>query len=379
MALTAGSMNHFPYAYSTAATWRDAVRECVHDLATGASRATLGFVYATDAFARHFSEIVEHLRDDTGIAHWIGTVGVGIVATGREFLDQPALATMLAEIPEAAFRILPNLCNLNDVLQHAEDFRLGAEPAWFGVVHGDPRNPLIGELIEHVAARTGTGFLVGGLTSSRDKCPQAADQVVEGGLSGVLFSAQVGIATRLTQGVSPLGPRHRITQAERNVIRALDGRAPLEVLREDIGEVLYAQLQRLGGYLFVGLPTPDSDTDDYLVRHIVGVDPDSKLIAVGDYVEAGQPLMFCRRDGHSATEDMQRMLDALKAGLPGAPRGALYFSCLGRGTSLFGEPDAELGMIRQSLGDIPLVGFYANGEISRNRLYGYTGVLTVFT
>jgi small ligand-binding sensory domain FIST len=372
-------MPPFKHAYSTRTHWQDAARACLEALLPVRAGTTLGFLYATDAFAEHYAELVDYCRERTGVAHWVGTVGVGIVATGREFLEQPALAIMLAEIPEDALRILPSLCNLNDVLRHEADLRLGPDPAWFGVVHGDPRNPLIGELIEHVAARTETGFLVGGLTSSRDKCPQVADQVVEGGLSGVLFSAQVNVVTRLTQGVSPLGPRHLITQAERNIIRALDGRPPLEVLREDIGEVLYAQLQRLGGYLFVGLPTRDSDTDDYLVRHIVGVDPDSKLIAVGDYVEAGQPLMFCRRDGYSAVQDMQRMLDALRAALPGEPRGALYYSCLGRGASMFGEPHAELAMISRSLGDIPLVGFFANGEISRNRLYGYTGVLTVFT
>lgn len=372
-------MQPFKHAYSIQTDWQDAARECLEALLPVRQGTTLGFLYATDALAEHFADLVDYCRERTGVAHWVGTVGVGIVTTGHEFLEQPALAIMLAEIPEPAFRILPSLCNLNDVLQHEADFRIGSEPAWFGVVHGDPRNPLIGELIEHVAARTETGFLVGGLTSSRDKCPQAADRVVEGGLSGVLFSAQVSVVTRLTQGVSPLGPRHLITKAERNIIRALDGRPPLEVLREDIGEMLYAQLQRLGGYLFVGLPTRDSDTDDYLVRHIVGVDPDNKMIAVGDYVEAGQPLMFCRRDGHSANEDMQRMLDALKEGLPGEPRGALYFSCLGRGANMFGEADAELEMIRRSLGDIPLVGFSANGEISRNRLYGYTGVLTLFT
>lgn len=372
-------MHPFKYAFSTQTAWQDAARECIEVLLPVREEATLGFLYATDVFAGRFADLVEYVREHTGIAHWVGTVGVGIVTTGHEFLDQPALAIMLAEIPKHAFRILPSQCNLHDILQHDADFRLGGEPPWFGVVHGDPRNPLVSELIEHVAARTEAGFLVGGLTSSRDKCPQAADRVVEGGLSGVLFSSEVNITTRLTQGVSPLGPRHLITQAERNIIRALDGRPPLDVLREDIGEVLYAQLQRLGGYLFVGLAAPDADTDDYVVRHIVGVDPHRKLIAVGDYVETGQPLLFCRRDERSAIEDMQHMLEAIKARLPGAPRGALYFSCLGRGASMFGKADAELGIIQRSLGDIPLVGFFANGEISRNRLYGYTGVLTVFT
>ena len=90
-------------------------------------------------------------------------------------------------------------------------------------------------------------------------------------------------------------------------------------------------------------------------------------------------MLFCRRDGNSAIEDMQRMLQNIKARLLGPPKGALYYSCLARGRNQFGEDSAELQMIQKQFGDIPLVGFFANGEILHNRLYGYTGVLTLFT
>ena len=89
-------------------------------------------------------------------------------------------------------------------------------------------------------------------------------------------------------------------------------------------------------------------------------------------------MMFCRRDAASAVEDMVQMLESIKEGLFTRPRGAVYYSCLGRGASLFGPNSEELTLIRQSLGDIPLVGFFCNGEISHDRLYGYTGVLTLF-
>jgi small ligand-binding sensory domain FIST len=90
------------------------------------------------------------------------------------------------------------------------------------------------------------------------------------------------------------------------------------------------------------------------------------------------PMMFCRRDAASAVEDMVRMLESIKEGLFTRPRGAVYYSCLGRGASLFGPNSEELALIRQSLGELPLVGFFCNGEISHDRLYGYTGVLTLF-
>ena len=103
-----------------------------------------------------------------------------------------------------------------------------------------------------------------------------------------------------------------------------------------------------------------------------------KPLAARDLKHAMLPLVAFRRDGASAIHDMQRMLDEIKAGLTAEPRGAVYYSCLGRGESMFGPGSEELKMISRTLGEIPLVGFFANGEISHNRLYGYTGVLTVF-
>jgi small ligand-binding sensory domain FIST len=110
----------------------------------------------------------------------------------------------------------------------------------------------------------------------------------------------------------------------------------------------------------------------------VGIDPDQGLVAIGDLVTKGGKIMYCRRDGNSAREDMMRMLPDIRGRLGSEPRGAVYYSCLGRGRYQFGENSEELKFIRDELGDIPLVGFFANGEIFHNRLYGYTGFLTVF-
>jgi small ligand-binding sensory domain FIST len=149
-------------------------------------------------------------------------------------------------------------------------------------------------------------------------------------------------------------------------------------MKEEIGEVLARDLQRAAGYIFVGLPVRGSDTGDYLVRNILGVDPQNDLVAIGEYVETGDELLFCRRDQESAEQDLQRMLVAVRQQLGAPIRGAVYYSCLGRGQHMFGVPHRELGLIRETLGEVPLVGFFANGEISHDRLYGYTGVLTLF-
>jgi small ligand-binding sensory domain FIST len=101
------------------------------------------------------------------------------------------------------------------------------------------------------------------------------------------------------------------------------------------------------------------------------------LLAIGDRVEPGAELLFCRRDEAAARVDLTRIVGELKSAVP-QPRGALYFSCLARGEHMFGSRGAELGLILRALGVVPLVGFFCNGEISRDRLYGYTGVLTLF-
>ena len=205
-----------------------------------------------------------------------------------------------------------------------------------------------------------------------------ADEVNSGGVAGLLFRSDVAVVTSHSQGCQPIAEKHTVTACERNILIELDGRPALEVLKQDIGEVLAQDLQRIGGYIFAALPIPGSDTGDYLVRNLIGLDVEQQLVAIGDIVASGDEVMFCRRDGNSARTDMQRMLDDVKARLPAAARGALYFSCLGRGRHQFGDNSEELGMIRDALGDIPLAGCFANGEIFHNRLYGYTGVLTVF-
>jgi len=193
-----------------------------------------------------------------------------------------------------------------------------------------------------------------------------------------MFSDAVPVATMLSQGCSPIGPVHRVTAARHNVLASLDGRPALEVFKEDIGEVLARDLGRVAGYIFVGLPVEGSDTADYTVRNLLAIDPNSGRLAIGDVVEPGQPLMFCRRDGQSAWEDLDRALDSVKRRANAPILGALYFSCLGRGRYLFGDNSEELQRVQQALGDVPLVGFFANGEIAHDKLYGYTGVLTLF-
>jgi len=365
----------FISAHASAPTWREAVAQCVARLG-GIPPTGLGFVYATDHFANDLSAIRDLLRAQTGIEHWVGTVGMGICADAREYFDQPALAVMIGAFDARDFRLLPIL----PTAAHAAktDLTMPAGAANFAVVHADPGSKALDATLTALAKRLSSGFMVGGLTSSRRHMPQLTSDVVSGGLSGVVFSDDVVVATRLTQGCAPIGPRRTITRSYRNVLITIDDRPALDVLREDTAQGFDVPLEDASPQVLVGLPVRGADVDDYVVRHLVGIDPKQKFVAVSEEIQAGDSVFFCTRDRASASDDLERMLRSIKSGLYGAPRGALYFSCLGRGPNLFAEDSEELRIIRDHLGEIPLVGFFGNGEISHDRLYGYTGVLTLF-
>jgi len=365
-------------AHATNSDWRVAARACLEALGPGVGDANLAFVYVTDHFAAHFGAIAANLRDATGIAHWVGSVGLGICATGTEYFDQPALCLLTGRFPDHAFQVIPAL------VDDLQAFEAGPGPwcdqsqARFAMVHADPHNPGIEALVHALCERLDGGFLVGGLTSSRGAHPQLADTLTSGGLSGVLFGPQVSVVTRLTQGCTPLGPRREITRCQDNVLMELDGRPALDVFYQDIAEVLDDDPHHLGARVFVGLPVKGSDTGDYLVRNLAGIDEANRLLAVAQRLDAGDQLMFCRRDRLGAEQDMRRMLAELEGALRGPPLGGVYYSCLARGPNLLGADAEELKLIEDVLGSFPLVGFFGNGEISHNRLYGYTGVLTLF-
>ena len=376
--MTVVGQRTFKSCHASAPDWQSAAQTCLAELRPIPADANLGFIYLTDALAEDMETLLDYLRAETGIDNWIGSVGMGICGTGMEYYDRVALSIMVASFPTDSFRVFDPLISDTDSFEKAHGPWLQAHDPYFGVVHGDPRNSQIPSLVEQLSHTMGSGFLVGGLSSSRGRYSQIANSVTEGGLSGVLFSPEVSVSTRLSQGCSPLGPRYQVTAAEENLVIELDGRPALDVLKESVGEVMSRDLRKVAGYIFVGIPIEGADTGDYLVRNLMGLDPTSGIIAVGDHLPVGSSMMFCRRDGRSAVDDLRRMLSELKANLKSPPKGGIYCTCIGRGINLFGANSEELTMIQNELGPFPLTGFYANGEISHNRLYTYTGVLSLF-
>ncbi len=367
----------FPYGHARSPDWREALQAALASCPWQTFPSTLGFLYVSDHFEKALEAIVSALREQTGVEDWAGSIGAGICATGQEYLDEPALALMFTDIPQENYRIFSGMDPYTP--DASWPFPDGSLP-YLAIVHGDSQtggDPAV--QVAELASRTGSGFLLGGITSSRHQGAQIARQVVHGGLSGVAFSAGVPLVARLSQGCSPIGPVHRVQEAQGNIVATLDRRPALEILYEEVGDVLARDIRKAAGFIFAALPVRGDDRGDYLVRNLAGVDMEHGLVAIGDYIQPGQELMFCKRDGAGARQDLDRMLaDILSLKEDREIRGGLYFSCLGRGASLFGPHSAELRQIAGALDSAPLVGFFANGEISRDRIYGYTGVLALF-
>jgi small ligand-binding sensory domain FIST len=359
--------------------------------------STLGFVYVTESLGAHSLEILNLLKERTGIDDWVGAIGMGICATGAEYFGEPAISIMVSDLPIDQYQIFSGR---RRAPQKGERTTTGDLLSFTAVVHADPSTGDIQELINDVADRTETGFLFGGITSNGAGVGQFAIEGVSGGISGAVFSDNIKVLTRITQGCSPLGKEHVVEKSHAHYLQQFTDGPALDILLQDLGvpaerrrstsgeEILKsisgAQLKK---GLLIGVSPKGSDGGkrhgfgDYMVRHIVGIDPINRIVAVADHVQEGDRVVFCTRNAQAARSDLIRICTELRSeaeeqGL--TIQGALYFSCVARGANTFGEQGAELGIIKHNLGEVPLTGFYANGEIGRNKLYGYTGVLTVF-
>lgn len=374
---------------------------------------TLGWCYLTDELAPGADRVMQALRERLPDVTWLGAVGAGVLASGIEYMDEPALAVMVCNLPASDFRLFHGRRPLAS--SHFPARGSGLADGWHAhtaQVHADARTPELAELIAELAARTDTGYLFGGLSAGRHGSPHlawapnevdAADPdstgVRHGGLSGVAFSQRVHLVSRVSQGCTPVGPRREITRAERNVIYELDGRPALTCLLQDLGmtatistegwqrEALPKVRATLAGLTDAGSDLLDHGRHfgaDTRVRHLIGLDPARQGVALADGVEAGMQLAFCQRHLHAARQDLVRICAEVREEFdpeehPGREAvGAVYISCAGRGGAHFGGLNAEMELISHALGDLPLVGFFAGGEVARHHLYGYTGVLTVF-
>ena len=375
----------FASASESGRDWRNAIDRALDKLLgefpNAAPRTRLGFIYVTDCMAPNFKNAVERAREVTGILDWVGAVGLGICGTGAEYFEEFAAALMIINTPPGGYQLFERAIDvrLPEVSSGSLDTLTGLGGVPFVVLHMDSRNKNLLEDMETISEMT-EGYLVGGLTASAQPDHQLAGGFTAGGVSGVVLSPEVPVLTALSQGCEPIGDVHHVDKAAENIIAEIDGRPALEILKADVGEVLARDLPRAAGYIHAALPVAGSDTGDYVVRNLVGFDEEHGLVAIAAPVETGDPIIFVSRNASTARNDLTVMLEKLKSRTADNSQinGAHYISCFARGPNMFDGQNAELGLVHEILGDIPLVGMYANGEISNDRLYSYTGVLTLF-
>ena len=451
-------MKLFPYGHATHPQWQFAAALVLAQLraqmantkvSSYASAPTLAILYITDHYANQAQEILDFLSAELPeVTDWTGTVGVGIASNNVEYFDEPALCVMLCDVPADQYRVFSGVAPLAALEDETDELLKELPPPAFqahtALIHADGNMPDAADMIAELSARTRTGYLFGGFAASRSQSVQfavggngningqgAASGVFAGGLSGVAFSDEVLLLSRVSQGCQPLtangSKTRKITACDGNLVIELDGEPALDVLLRDLNVSLEHPQEALEAVraTLVGI-SQDSQTvihpgifgSDVRVRHIIGLDPAKRGVAIAEAVQTGMNLAFCQRNVAAARSDLVRICAEIReelespdygrgqpeeiawgdnaglaeladrsfqygqadnGGLP-AKRiaGAIYVSCSGRGGPHFGGPSAELQIVRKALGDVPLVGFFAGGEIARHHLYGYTGVLTVF-
>jgi small ligand-binding sensory domain FIST len=308
----------------------------------------------------------------------------GVLAAGREVEDGTAVAVWAAALGEGTAEVF-----------HAESFEGPEGPAVTGLPAGDPTGVVLlpdpySFPADAVVAEMGPIPVLGGVSSARTLDGGAAlfcgEEVKSEGAVGVAFEG-VDVRAAVSQGAAPVGPEMTITAAEGHMIRELAGRPALTALRDAVAGLPERERDKVAQGLLLGIVVdsgkPEFERGDFLVRGLLGADPDTGALAVGAQVETGQVVRLHVRDADSADSDLRDVLDRARLSLAGvAPAGALLFSCNGRGRGMFGAPDHDALAADAGLVGAPVAGFFAAGEIGpvggRAHLHGFTATLAVF-
>jgi small ligand-binding sensory domain FIST len=316
------------------------------------------------------------LESGTALAVWAAAFGeeVSVTPFHAELAGESVVETALSDEESVQVLVgLPNPEGSSGVLMLADPYSFPAEAALEALGTEAPAVPVLGGI---ASARTaeGAGALFLG------------DRVYERGAVGVSLHG-VELLPCVSQGAAPVGREVTITAAEGNVIQELAGRPALETVQRIVGELPSRERGLVAGGLLIGVVIdggkPDYEQGDFLVRGVLGAEPDTGALVVGTQVSTGQVVRLHARDARSANADLHRALALRVQALAGeAPAGALVFSCNGRGSSMFGVPDHDVSAVEEELGGAPAAGFFAAGEIGpvggRSFLHGFTATLAVF-
>ncbi|MBR8839920.1 MAG: FIST C-terminal domain-containing protein [Stigonema ocellatum SAG 48.90 = DSM 106950] len=389
-------------ALSTRPSLEAAVADVVQQAASLLTApADLGLVFISSAFTSEYSRLLPLLSVALSVPVLIGCSGGGIIGTSQwgqtqELEAEPALSLTLAHLPGV------NVQAFHVVAEELPD--LDSPPdAWIDLI-GVPPSPTPQFVLLSGSFSSGTSDLlqgldfaypgsvtVGGLSSGGGMGGRAAlfynDRLYREGTIGVALSGNIVLETIVAQGCRPIGKPHLVTKGDRNIILELDEQVPLIVLRDLIASLGEDERMLAQNSLSVGMAMDEFKQDlhqgDFLIRSILGVDPSAGAIAITDYVRPGQRLQFHLRDAQASAEDLEFLLMRYqKQRVDQATTfGALMFSCVGRGEGLYKKSNVDSQLFRRYLKDIPLTGFFCDGEIGpvsgSTFLHNYTSVFAI--
>ncbi len=353
------------------------------------ARAGLAVLFASGSHLAAPEATLEGVHEALLPGRLVGCGAGGVLAEGRELEEGTAVAVWAAAVDEALvepFRAEAEEIEDGWTVEGLPNFD-GADGA---ILLPDPYSFPTDRVLDELAVLAPGVPLVGGISSARTLEGSSAlfydDEVLAGGAVGVRFEG-VEVLPCVSQGAAPVGPELTITAAEHHVIQELAGAPALSKVREVVGELPPRERALVSEGLLVGIVIdgnkPDYGPGDFLVRGLLGADPDTGEIALGAPVHRGQVIQLHARDAESANRDMRRALDHTLQALGGAPiAGALCFSCNGRGRTMFGVPDHDASLLARVLHGAPAAGFFAAGEIGpvggESFLHGFTATVAVF-
>lgn len=378
------------------------IETCVEETASAIRNAFedgnihLTLIFVSPHFKNDYRRIPDLIRGQIDPGVLIGCSGGGIIGGGQEVEERPAFSMVCARLP--GVNIQPFYSDAMDLPDQDTSPRVWRE--WLGVASesepdfillADPFSFRGEEFLQGLDFAYPKSAKVGGLASGshvgRGNALYLGDKFHNSGLVGLALSGNVEMDTIVAQGCRPIGRPLKITKCEGSFLQELDGKNTFELLEELIESANDYDRQLIQTALFLGIemsPLADEPKQgDFLIRNIVGVDRASGAISIGAFLRAGQLVQFHLRDKIMSAEDLNLLLSKYSAeGKTGQARGALLFSCLGRGRLLYGTPNHDSEMFKDKLGDVPLGGFFCNGEIgpvgNTTYLHGYTSSFGIF-
>jgi small ligand-binding sensory domain FIST len=350
-------------------------------------------------FSPHHAEDAEYLAatvvQKLGVRGLLGCTGESIVGNDREVEMQPALSLWLGRWAQPAqldpFHLFVEATPDGYSLMGWPDGLADADPAQTAVLLlGDPFTFPVDDFLKQVNERHRGLRVVGGMASGAAGPGQnqliLGEKVLDQGAVGMVLRGPVKVRSVVSQGCRPVGRPFVITRAKDNVIYELGGKPPLEQFQELWPELSPADQQLFRQGLHVGRVINEYQGEfqrgDFLVRNVLGIDRESGALAITDRVRVGQTVQFHVRDAATADEDLHELLQIDLSAHAQRPAGALLFTCNGRGSRLFAEPSHDARAIRAEAGDIPVAGFFAQGELGpvggQNFIHGFTASVVLF-